>query len=254
MDEADHNNQEQFLPDAGKNSAFSTTQWGLVLAVQSGDMASSMAALEQLCQRYWPPIYSFIRRRGFSQPQAEDLTQAFFAYLLDQDLLKKADREKGKFRTFLLMVLGNFLANEWHKGQTMKRGGQTNIISLDHAAAEKMYGIEPADALTPEKLFDRQWAALLIQRVLDQLKEEYAAEKKAELFAKLEPGLTGELTTGWQAGLAGELNMTAGAVRVALHRLRRRFGELLRAEIAQTVSDPTEIDEEIRQLFSAISH
>jgi RNA polymerase sigma factor (sigma-70 family) len=254
MDETDRKTRDaEAFPGEDKRSAFSTTQWNLILAAGKGDLAASMQALEELCKKYWPPIYAFIRRRGFGQTEAEDLTQAFFAHLLDQEILKKVDPQKGKFRTFLLAVLENFLANEWHRSQTQKRGGQAQTISLDEAAAEKNYRQEPVESLTPEKLFDRRWASTLLQQVLTQLKEEYKTEKKEALFAKLEPGLTGQPSPNWQTELAAELGMTSGAVRVALHRLRRRFGELLRAEIAHTVSSEAEVDEEIRQLFSAIS-
>ncbi len=236
-----------------RRSAFSTTHWSVVLAVREGDLIGSAAALEKLCQRYWYPIYAFIRRRGADAHAAEDLTQAFFAHLLDQETLKKVDREKGKFRTFLLTALTHFLANEWDRRQTLKRGGQYQIFSLDEARAEERYRHEPVEPATPEKLFDRRWACLLVDAVLVHLQQEYRAANKSELFAKLEPGLTGELSPGWHAGLAAEVGMNEGAVRVALHRLRRRFGELLRGEIAQTVSSAAEVDEEIRQLFSAIS-
>ena len=236
-----------------RRDAFSTTHWSVVLAVREGDVTGSAAALEKLCQRYWHPIYAFIRRRGSNPHEAEDLTQAFFAHLLAQETLKKVAREKRKFRTFLLAALTHFLANEWDKCQTLKRGGQRQIFSLDEARAEELYGYEPVEPATPDKLFDRRWAWLLVEAVLSQLQQEYHAANKAELFAKLEPGLTGELNPGWHAGLAAEVGMNAGAVRVALFRLRRRFGELLRGEIAQTVSSAAEVDEEIRQLFTAMS-
>jgi RNA polymerase sigma factor (sigma-70 family) len=237
----------------GKSGIFATTHWSVVLQAGRGDVAQSAAAMEKLCQRYWYPIYAFVRRRGSEREEAEDLTQAFFAHLLERDTLKKVDPQKGKFRTFLLASLSHFLANEWDKRQTWKRGGRAQTISLHDANAEEIYGREPVEPATPEKLFDRRWALLLVEAVLAQLREEYAALKKAELFAKLEPALTGELETGWYGEVAKALGMSEGAVRVALHRLRRRFGELLRREIAPTVVSEADVDEEIRQLFSAMS-
>jgi len=225
-----------------------------VLGAGQRDLAGATAALERLCRTYWYPIYAFVRRRGSDQHEAEDLTQAFFAFLLEKDTLKKVDRQKGKFRTFLLAALTNFLNNEWDKRQTLKRGGQRQIISLDEAAAEGLYLREPTDSLTPEKLFERRWASTVVEQVLARLKQEYVEGGKAGLFAKLEPALTGEVGTGVYAGWAAALGTSEGAVKVALHRMRRRFGELLRSEVAHTVSSPEEIDDEIRHLFAAIAN
>ncbi len=236
-----------------KASVFSATHWSVVLAAGQTDFARAAAALERLCRGYWYPIYAFVRRRGFGHHEAEDLTQAFFAFLLEKETLKKVDRNKGKFRTFLLAALTNFLANEWDKGQTLKRGGHHQIISLDEAAAEGLYLREAGESLTPEKLFERRWASAIIEQALGRLKQEYITGGKADVFAKLEPSLTRDVTAGSHAEWAGELGMSEGAVKVALHRLRRRFGEILRSEIAHTVSSPEEIDDEIRHLFAAIS-
>lgn len=218
------------------------------------DVARAAAALERLCHKYWHPIYVFVRGRGSDHHEAEDLTQAFFAYLLEKETLKAVDRRKGKFRTFLLVSLTNFLLNEWDKRQTLKRGGQHQIISLDEMAAEKLYGQEPVGHFSPEKLFERRWAITILEQVLTRLKNEYAAAGKAELFVKLEAGLTGEVTPGLYADWSAALNMNEGAVKVALHRLRRRFGELLRSEVAYTVADPSEVAGEIRHLLAAISN
>jgi len=236
-----------------QNGAFSTTQWSVVLSAGNGDLPAAATALEQLCAKYWYPIYAFVRRRGADVHAAEDLTQAFFARLLEKEMLKQVDRQKGKFRSFLLASLTNFLNNEWAKQQTLKRGGQRQIISLDETAAEECYRLEPVDAVTPEKLFERRWALTLLEQVLDGLKREYTAGGKAELFASLEPLITGEVTVGRYAELAAALDMKPEAVRVAVSRTRHRFGELLRHEIAQTVSTPAEVDEEIRHLFAAIA-
>jgi RNA polymerase sigma-70 factor (ECF subfamily) len=237
----------------GKAAAFSTTSWSVVLTAGQNDLAGTAAALEQLCRKYWYPIYAFVRRRGSDSHEAEDLTQGFFAHLLEMDTLAKVDRQKGKFRTFLLSALTKYLSNEWDKRQTLKRGGRRQIISLDEAAAEEFYKLEPVEPSSPESLFDRRWAVTLVNGVLAQLQEEYRAAGKAGLLAQLEPGLTQEAAPGRYADWAATLGLSEGAVRVALHRLRRRYGELLRGEISQTVASPAEVDEEIRHLFAAIS-
>jgi len=237
----------------GKAAAFSTTSWTAVLTAGHNDLAGAAAAMEQLCRKYWYPIYAFVRRRGSDRHEAEDLTQGFFAHLLEMETLAKVDRRKGKFRTFLLSALTKYLSNEWDKRQTLKRGGRRQIISLDEAAAEQFYSLEPVEPASPEKLFDRRWASTLVNGVLALLREEYRAAGKADLLAQLEQGLTQEAPPGRYADWAATLGLSEGAVRVALHRLRRRFGELLRQEIAQTVASPAEVDEEIRHLFAAIS-
>jgi RNA polymerase sigma-70 factor (ECF subfamily) len=237
----------------GKSGVFSTTHWSVVLAAGSGDHAAAADALEQLCAKYWYPIYAFVRRRGSDAHAAEDLTQAFFAHLLEKESLKRVDRQKGKFRTFLLGALANFLNNERDKAQTLKRGGKCQIVSLDETAAEDRYRREPVESAAPEKLFDRRWATSLLEHVLDRLKREYSAEGKAELFAKLEPCLTGDASRGFHDECAAALGMNPGAVRTALHRLRQRFGQLLRDEVSQTVASEAEVDGEIRHLFAAVS-
>jgi RNA polymerase sigma-70 factor (ECF subfamily) len=240
-------------PHEEKSGVFSTTHWSVVLGAGQTDLAAATAALERLCRTYWYPIYAFIRRRGSDPHEAEDLTQSFFAFLLEKESLKKVDRRKGRFRTFLLAALMNFLANEWDKRQTLKRGGQSQIVSLDETVAEELYCREAVESVTPETLFERRWAWALVEQVLARLKEEYAAANKDRLFASLEPALTREVAPGTLVQFAAELGMSEGAVKVALHRLRRRFGELLRSEIAHTVASPEEIDDEIRHLFAAIS-
>jgi RNA polymerase sigma-70 factor (ECF subfamily) len=237
-----------------KVSDFSTTNWSVVLEAGRTDVARAAVALERLCHKYWHPIYVFVRRRGSDHHKAEDLTQSFFAHLLEKETLREVDRQKGKFRSFLLASLTNFLLNDWDRRQTLKRGGNCQIISMDEMAAEKLYGQEPVEHFSPEKLFDRRWAVTIIEQVLTRLKNEYTAAGNAELFVKLEAGLTGEVTPGLYANWSAALNMNEGAVKVALHRLRRRFGELLRSEVAYTVADPSEVAGEIRHLLAAISH
>jgi len=243
------------MPETAKRfDNFTTTNWSVVLAAGRTDTARAIVALERLCQKYWRPIYVLVRRRGSNHHEAEDLTQAFFEYLLEKETLKVVDRRKGKFRCFLLTALTNFLLNEWDKRQTLKRGGKHQIISLDEMAAEKLYGKEPVEQFSPEKLFERQWAITVIEQVLARLKSEYTEAGKSDLFAKLESGLTGEVRPGMYADWAAALNMNEGAVKVALHRLRRRFGELLRSEVAHTVTEPAEVADEIRHLLAVISN
>jgi RNA polymerase sigma factor (sigma-70 family) len=234
-------------------SVFTTTLWSVILDAGDHDCEKAAAALHQLCAIYWYPIYAFIRRRGSNFHEAEDLTQAFFEHLLEGDRLKKVKQDKGKFRSFLLTALNNFLNNEWDKRRTWKRGGQRLITSLDETTAEGLYRNEPAGNLTAEKLFDRHWAFTLVQKVLVLLREEYESANNASLLLRLEPLLTQEVSPGLYAQLAAGFGMNEGAVKVALHRLRRRFGELLRREVGKTVADGKALDEEVRYLLSAIS-
>lgn len=234
------------------SAAFTTTQWSEVLDARQTDPQRARAALESLCGRYWYPLYAFIRRRGHAPHDAEDLTQSFFEHILEHDALKKVDRSKGLFRTFLLSSLVNFLSDQRDWAQAIKRGGQKEIISWDALSAEELYQHEPAGDLTAEKLFERRWAMQLINLVLSRLRQEYEAAGKKDLFLQLEGCLTGGIGAGFYEETAKRLGMNEGAVRVALHRLRRRLGELLRSEIAHTVSGPEQVDEEIRHLFAAM--
>lgn len=208
--------------------------------------------MAELCRVYWYPLYAYIRRRGYDTHQSEDLTQAFFLQLLDKNYLADVDRRRGKFRAFLLASLKHFLANEWDRSQAQKRGGQQVIIPLDALDAETRYRLEPSHDMTPEKLFERQWALTVLERVLARLQAEFAAEGKQAAFDGLKPFLTGSRHTGGHAQAAAELGMTPGAVKVAVHRLRRRYRKILWDEIAQTVADPEEIDDEIRHLLACL--
>jgi len=236
-----------------QSGAFSTTHWSIVQGAGQDDSAGAAVALERLCRIYWYPVYAFVRRRGSSQHDAEDLTQGFFAYLLEKESFKKLDRQKGKFRSFMLSALTNFLNNEWDKQQTLKRGGGIQIVSLDETRAEEIYLHEPVDTLTPEKLFERRWAFAVVDRVFARLKQEYATADKLKLFGKLEHGLTREIKQDVCAEWAAALVMSEGAVKAALHRLRRRYGELLCEEIAHTVTTPEELNEEIRHLCEVMA-
>ena len=210
-------------------SVFGTTHWSVVLRAGAGDSQGRAAAFEQIYRTYWYPIYWFIRRhRGYDHHEAEDLTQAFFAHLLEEETLEKAAREHGKFRTFLLAVLVKLLANEWDRRRTWKRGGRCQTISIDEALAEGLYGCEPVETETPDRAFDRRWAAALLRRVFERLHNECIEGGKAALFDQLGSALLEASAKGRYADAAVRLGMSEGAVRVALHRLRSRFRELLR--------------------------
>jgi RNA polymerase sigma-70 factor (ECF subfamily) len=237
---------------AGKGP-FTITHWSVV-AQAAGDSQQARAALETLCGKYWYPIYAFIRRRGSSHHQAEDLTQDFFAHLLGKELIGKADRNKGKFRTFLLATLNNFLTNDRDKQAALKRGGGCQIVSLDETQADGRYREEPSADLTPEKVFERHWALSLLAQALARLKQEHLNAGKAGLFAKLEPWLTGAPGAEWFRPCAKELTMSENALRVALHRMRRRFGQLVREEIAHTAANEADANDEMRHLFAALSN
>jgi RNA polymerase sigma-70 factor (ECF subfamily) len=211
------------------------------------------AALESLCRTYWKPLYAYVRHQGHSRPDAQDLTQEFFARLLGKKYLKLATRERGRFRSFLLKSLKHFLINEWVRGQSKKRGGGREILSLDDEAAERNYLQQPADQLAPESLYDRLWAMTLLERAMERLGTQYAATGRQELFDRLKPLLLTEGSREVYREAAAPLGLSEGAVKVAVHRLRQRFREVVRAEIAQTVAAPAEIDGELRCLMAAMS-
>jgi RNA polymerase sigma factor (sigma-70 family) len=223
---------------------FAATRWTVVLTAGQGQSR----ALEELCRQYWYPLYAYVRQRGYESHEAEDLTQEFFARLLAKNYLADVEREKGKFRSFLLASLKHFLANEWDKARTQKRGGRHTFISLD---AETRYRSEPSAELSADKLLDRQWAIALLDQVLARLGAEYADAGKTEAFEQLKATLTGASTSIPYAAVAVKLGTSEGAVKVAAHRLRQRYRKLLREEIAHTVANSAEIDEEIRHLFAA---
>ena len=210
-------------------------------------------ALASLCQTYWYPLYAFVRRKGHSPADAQDLTQEFFTRLLEKNIAGKANRTRGKFRSFLLASLNHFLANEWRSAGTSKRGGGRVALSLDLAAGESRDCVEPTHELTAEKIYQRRWALTLLEKTLVKLRDEFAATGKLELFDHMKAYLGGDESTVPYRQIAVELEKTEGAVKVAVHRLRQRCRELLRAEIAETVSDPMEVDEELRDLFEAVA-
>ncbi|MBI2925522.1 MAG: sigma-70 family RNA polymerase sigma factor [Verrucomicrobia bacterium] len=231
---------------------FATTRWTVV--VNAGDSRSpeQSDALAQLCSAYWYPVYAYIRRHGASVEDAKDLTQEFFARLLAQNFLDRADREKGKFRWFLLGAVRHFLSAERRREAAAKRGGGQSHVPLDELLAEKKYRLEPATTVTPEKLFERSWAMTLLQRVREQLREHYAQAGKLERFTKLETFIPGSGERRSYAEVGAELGLSEGALRVELTRLKQTYRKLLRTEIAHTVSTPAEIDEELRHLIEVM--
>lgn len=245
---AGNEHQEPIQPAGG--AAFVTTHWSVVLAAGQAGSAASAAALETLSRTYWFPLYAYVRRRGYSPEDAQDLTQEFFARLLGRHALAHLTREGGKFRSFLLTALNHFLINEWEQHRAQKRDERRIALSLDALDAETRYRFEPADEATPEVLFERHWAATLLEQILHRLRDEYTAQGKAELFQRLRPCLTGAELMLPYAALARQSGLSEGAVKMAVRRLRHRYGELLRAEIAHTVARPEEIDEEIRHLIA----
>jgi RNA polymerase sigma-70 factor (ECF subfamily) len=234
-------------------SRFLPTRWSLVLAATaSNNGVQPTRALGELARIYWPPLYAFLRRRGHTEAEAEDLTQEFFARLLDKNWLASVDRAKGKFRSFLLASLNHFIANEWDKQHTKKRGGGLRLQSLDTRDAEDRYRIEAVDSMTPEALFVRRWALTVLDHVFIRLRQEYVEIEKESLFDGLKSALVGEPDASSYAQLAEQLGTTPGAVKVAAHRLRQRYRELLRDEVSQTLADGESVDEEIRDLFNCL--
>ena len=231
---------------------FTTTHWSLVVAANS-DAASQTAArqaFEDLCRSYWYPLYTFVRRRGYASSDAQDLTQTFFAGIIAGDGFSKADPQKGRFRSYLLGALKHFLANEWHRSQAQKRGGGQVFLELDALDAETRYALEPAQLADPDTSFDSVWAQQMIARSLEKLRATFAARGQAELFDTLKGSLTGDQPP--RREIAERLGMTEGAVKVAIHRLRQRFRETVRAEIAETVADPAEVDDEMLYLLAVL--
>jgi RNA polymerase sigma-70 factor (ECF subfamily) len=233
-----------------QSKPFPTTLWTVVLHAGRDEPAQAQGALAQLCQQYWYPLYSFVRHRGYSQHDAEDLTQAFFVHLLEKRGLGRVDREKGRFRTFLLASLKNFLANEWDRSHARKRGGAQKIVSLEADVGESRFQLDPGHDLTPERHFEQQWAVTLLNQVLVTLREEYLADGKGDLFEDLKGVLTGQ--AGAYAEIAARSGRSEGAIKVAVHRLRHRYRGLIRARIAETVED-VDIEDELRHLLAVLA-
>jgi RNA polymerase sigma-70 factor (ECF subfamily) len=234
------------------NDRFVTTHWSMVLAAGKVASAEAQEALEVLCQTYWYPLYSYVRRQGHQPDDAQDLTQEFFARLLEKHYLQSADPERGRFRSFLLTAFKRFLAKERDREKTKRRGGGRKLLSLDFEAGEKRFSLELAHEVTAEKIYEQHWALTLLDRVFARLRDEFDHEGKQKEFNCLKVYLTGEAGAPSYQEAATELAMTEGAVKVAVHRLRRRYRDLVREEIAQTVAGPEDVDEELRHLFAAL--
>ena len=233
---------------------FATTHWTVVLAAASPSSSRYEQALGTLCQTYWFPIYAYLRRRGYDIHQAEDYTQGFFAYLLEKRGLRVADPQRGKFRSFLLATLKHFVGDERNRARAQKRGGGRRVISFDVQNAENQYTFDPAHNLSPDKLFEKSWALTALERIIARLKAESVSRNKQKLFDHLKVYLTAKRDSIPYRNVAAELDMTESAVKVAVHRLRTRYRELLLDEIAQTVSTQEQVDEEIRDLFAALAY
>ncbi len=235
--------------------AFHTTRWSLVLqaGLQGDDTVDSHQALAELCQAYWYPLYGYVRRQGHAEPDAKDLVQGFFEHLLEREMVATADPSRGRFRSYLLGSLKHYLSDEQRRRQAIKRGGQAETVSIDTEAGERLLQAENTDERDPEKLYHRGWAESLLNQAIDRLREAHVQVGKQALFEHLEPHLVGnDKTSDTRQALANKLGMTAGAISSSLHRMRQRYGELVREAIADTVSDPNEVDEELRFLMSVL--
>jgi RNA polymerase sigma-70 factor (ECF subfamily) len=238
---------------ATQRNWFTTTHWSLVLNARDPSSPLATDALEKLCRTYWYPLYVYVRRQGEDDESAKDLTQGFFARLLEKNYLAQVQRERGKFRSFLLAALKHFLADEWDKARAQKRGGGQPLISLDDTTCEDRYRLEPAEAMDAEKLFERRWALTLLEQARGRVREEYVKAGKAELYDGLKSFESGDQNAPSYAQVAGELGLTESAVKSAVFRMRQRYRELVREEVANTVDSPAEVDAEIRYLISVIS-
>ncbi len=232
---------------------FATTRWSVVLAAGHSSAPGAQEALETLCRTYWYPLYVYVRGQGRSAHDAQDLTQEFFARLLEKKYLRLADSDRGKFRAFLLKSLKHFLVNEWEKARAQKRGGGDSAIPLDAEVAESRYAAEPVQALTIDEIYEKRWALTLIEAVLARLRENYQASGRLPVFEALKGLIWGDTSTLSYPEAALRLDLTEGALKVAVHRLRTRYRELLRAEIAQTVATPGEVDEELHHLVGVLA-
>lgn len=242
----------QLQPEGHVPGRFPTTQWSRVVTAASRDTTEAREALSGLCQAYWYPIYAYVRHRGYPPEQARDLTQDFFAYVLERDLIARADPARGRFRAFLRTVCFRHLTDQRDRENAGKRGGGRPVLSIDPMDAECRYRREPAHELTAERIFDRTWALTLLGRVVERLRREYDDAGRSARFEELIAVLTRDPASGSHAEIARRLGTTEGNVRVAVHRLRNRYGLLLREEIAATVDDEAQIDDEIRSLFAAL--
>ena len=233
--------------------AFQITRWSLVLAASQPDSAEARAALASLCEAYWYPVYAFLRRRGYDRDRAKDLTQELFAQLIEKRSFEVADKERGRFRSFLLACLRHLLSHEYKKEHAVKRGGEYTFVPLDDVLAENRYGTEPADDMSPEKLFERRWALTLLDQAMEDLKREYVDSGRSQQFEALYPFITGASDSSTTyAEVAARLNLNENAARQSAFRMRTRFGDLLRARVALTVASPQELEAELMQFRLAL--
>jgi RNA polymerase sigma factor (sigma-70 family) len=231
---------------------FATTHWSVVLAARDGVSPQAAQALERLCRTYWFPLYAHVRRQGHRAPDAQDLVQGFFARLLQGNFLENVGPQKGKFRSFMLAALNHFLSDEWDKARAQKRGGGQTLISLDDRSAEELYLAEPDSNLTAERMFEQRWALTMLAQALARLREEFAAAGKTREFDHLKIFLSTPTGEGGYDAIAAELGMPVATVGVKVHRLRQRYGELIRTEIAHTVASPADVEVEMTHLFDAV--
>jgi len=236
-----------------KDPVFTSTHWSQVVAAADASSPRAAEALAQLCRTYWYPLYAFIRRQGIDAEEAQDLTQEFFARLLEKNFIAAAAEEKGRFRSFLLVALKRFLINERERRQAQKRGGGQASISLDDLNAEGRYRFEPAEGLTADRIYEQRWALALLDEVMEGLRREYAADGKAEWFDALKVFLYDEKSEASQAAIGQRFHVSESAVKSAVHRLRKRYRERLRSEVANTVANPSEIDDELQHLLVVLS-
>jgi len=232
---------------------FATTRWSVVLTAKDKESSQCRQALDGLCRTYWYPLYAFVRRQGCSADQAADFTQGFFAKCLEKDWLDAVDQSKGRFRSFLLAAIKHYVSNERARQRAKKRGGGKHIFSLDIETAETRYKVEPEVATTPEQLFERQWALALLDTVLKDLRQQYKDQGKVEMFDWLKPCLIGQTSSLPYSELALKLECTEGTVRVMVHRLKKRYRELLRQHIAHTVATPEDVEAEMQHLRAVLS-
>lgn len=245
--------EDTSTPTSAQREWFTTTHWSVVLSARDQDSPQAAAALERLCRTYWYPLYAYVRRQGHDEPSAKDLTQEFFVRLLHKNRLDHVQRAKGRFRSFLLASLKHFLADEWDKARAQKRGGGQTLLSLDDDTAEECYRLEPADPMTADKLFEHRWALTLLDQAKNRLKEEYAQAGKVDLYERLRVFEAADPGAPTYAEVAAEFGLTESAVKSAAHRLRERYGELVREEVAHTVDSSAEVDEELRHLIAVLS-
>ncbi len=240
-------------PRAAGSPVFVTTHWSVVLSARESSSLASLDAMESLCRAYWYPLYAYVRRSGHSPSDAQDLTQEFFSRLIQPDYLKSVAPEKGRFRTFLLVALKRFLANEWDRVRAQKRGGGQVHLSLDFSTGETRYQVEPSNAGSADRVYDRRWALMLLDQTMARLRDDFARSSRADDYEKLKVYLTADRGSIDYAGLAQQLGQSEGAVRVSVHRLRKRFREIFRQIVAETVTTTEDVEAEMRHLLGALA-